>query len=85
MLSPVAPSGTRCALFGYQSPDGQFDVLRDGREEAALIPRDGVSCHTELRCEFALSETEEEPPFPKLPTGQAEVRLPEGAQGVNLW
>jgi hypothetical protein len=32
---------------------------------------------------FALSETEEEPLFSKLPAGQARLRLPQGASGVQ--
>jgi hypothetical protein len=59
----------------YQPLDGEFDVLGDGRQEAPFVPRDGVSRHTEFRCEFELSETEEEPLFPKLPTRQTGVRL----------
>jgi hypothetical protein len=36
-----------------------------------------------LLCQVALSETEEEPPFPKLPTRQPAVRLPTGAPPVK--
>src|SRR5688572_30795244 len=65
-LSPLA---IRLQL-GPQCLHRQFDILRDGRQKAALIPSDGVSCHAELFRQFALSETKEEPLPAKLPTRQ---------------
>ena len=65
-LSPLATRGTR---FGCQRLYGQLDISRN-LEKAAFISRDGVTGHTEFPCEFLLSETEEEPLFSKLPTGQ---------------
>ncbi len=81
-LASVSPLVAR-ARFGDQALHGQFDVLRDSRQEAALVPCDCVASHAELVSEFLLSETEEEPLTSKLPTGQVEGRLPEGAYGVN--
>ena len=66
-ISPLVDRPTR---FCHQGPDGEFDVLRDDRQEAAFIPGDRVSGHAEPLGEFALSETEAEPLTAKLPAGQ---------------
>lgn len=62
---------SRLTGLGHETPDCQLDVLRHAWQEAAFVPRDGVSGHTESVSEFALSETEPEPLFSKLPTRQA--------------
>jgi hypothetical protein len=80
---PLSPLATHGAELGPKGLDGQFDILRDGGQEAALIPSDRVSRHTELCRKFALSETEEEPLFPKLPIRQPGDRLPVGAFQVK--
>ena len=66
-ISPLVARPTR---FCHQGPGGKFDVLRDGRQEAAFIPGDRVSGHAEPFSEFALRETKAEPLTAKLPAGQ---------------
>ena len=66
----ISSLAARRARFRYQGSNGQLDVLRDGREEPALIAGDRVSGHTEPLGEFALRETEAEPLTAKLPAGQ---------------
>ncbi len=65
--------------LSHERLDGELDILRDGRQEAAFVASDGVSRHAEPFCQFALGETEEEPLTSKPPTGQAAGRLREGA------
>ena len=48
-----------------------------------LPARDRVACPTEFHGEFLLCETKTEPLMAKLPAGQADVRLPEGAWRIN--
>ena len=81
--NPLSPLAVHRTQLGLQRLHGEFDVLRNAREETPFIPRDRVSYHAELSCEFALSETEEEPLLAKLPTGQAGARLPRGACRVK--
>jgi len=59
-----------------QGPDRQRDVFRNRRQEAAFVTGNGVSGHTESLRQFALSETEEEPLFSKLPAGQLRLGYP---------
>lgn len=54
----------------------QLDVLRNGRQEPALVARDGVAGHPELCGKFPLRKAEEEPLTTQLPTGQAEAGYP---------
>lgn len=82
LLCSISSSSSPTGL-GHETVDGQRDVLRHARQKAAFVPGDRVSGHAESVSEFALSETEQEPLFSKLPTGQAGKRLPEGAPPVN--
>lgn len=82
LLCSISPFSSLTGL-GHEALNCQLDVLRHARQEAAFVPSDGVSGHTESVSEFALSETEEEPLTTKLSTGQPEARLPEGAHPVN--
>jgi len=69
--------------IGCECLHGQRDVLRDTRQEAALVPRDRVAGHSQFLRQFGLSETEAEPLFTKLPAGQLRRMLPTGACAVN--
>jgi hypothetical protein len=70
LLCSISPFSTPTGL-GHEALDCQLDVLWHAWQEAAFVPRDGVSGHAESVSEFALSEPEEEPLLTKLPTGQA--------------
>src|SRR5262245_20770408 len=54
LLRSPSPFYSRTRLCN-EAPDRQLDVLRYHRQKAALVPCDGVPCHTESFSEFALS------------------------------
>ena len=68
---PLSPFAGFWAQLGLKALDRHFHIFRDRWQEASFVARDGVSGHTEFGCQLALSETEEEPSFPKVPSGQA--------------
>ena len=80
-LPAVSSRSLRCVELRLDRPECELDVLRDGRQKAALVASNRVSGHAQSLRELALRETEEEPSFPKLPAGQSSVRLPRRAFG----
>ena len=73
-LSSASPRERRPARLVHQRLHSQGDILRDGGEEAPVIPGDGVARHAESFREFLLGETESEPQTTKLPGGQLKAR-----------